>query len=90
MHAPKNCSVIAVGREGLPQCNTRLRSQSFDGKLIFFKIKCSQMRDKNVVDANSETESSRKQHILKLIMEQKIPTTSEATQIKLHEKTGSI
>jgi hypothetical protein len=48
------------------------------------------MRDKNVVDANSETESSRKQHILKLIMEQKIPTTSEATQIKLHAKTGSI
>ncbi|RLN05196.1 putative receptor-like serine/threonine-protein kinase [Panicum miliaceum] len=30
MHAPKNCSVIAVGREGLPQCNTRLKSRSFD------------------------------------------------------------
>ncbi|CAL5007215.1 unnamed protein product [Urochloa decumbens] len=32
MHAPKNCSVIAVGREGLPQCNTRLKSQSFDAE----------------------------------------------------------
>ncbi|XP_066352040.1 probable receptor-like serine/threonine-protein kinase At5g57670 [Miscanthus floridulus] len=30
MHAPKNCSVIAVGRGGLPQTSTRLRPRSFD------------------------------------------------------------
>ncbi|XP_062195099.1 probable receptor-like serine/threonine-protein kinase At5g57670 [Phragmites australis] len=30
MHAPKSCSVIAFGREGLPQSSTRLKSQSFD------------------------------------------------------------
>ncbi|KAK3121254.1 hypothetical protein QOZ80_8BG0649430 [Eleusine coracana subsp. coracana] len=30
MHAPRNCSVIAVGREGLPQRRTLLKSQSFD------------------------------------------------------------
>jgi len=89
MHAPKNCSVISVGREGLPQCNTRLKSRSFDGKTILSKKK-SQLRDKNAVGTNSETGSSREQYILKLNMEQKVPTTSEATQIKLNEKTGSI
>jgi hypothetical protein len=90
MHAPKNCSVIAVGREGLPQCNTRLKSRSFDGKNILSKYFFSQLRDKNIVGTNSETGSSREQYILKLNMEQKVPTTSEATQIKLDEKTGSI
>ncbi|KAJ1267965.1 hypothetical protein BS78_07G099600 [Paspalum vaginatum] len=32
MHAPKNCSVIAVGREGLPQSSTRFKSLSFDAE----------------------------------------------------------
>ncbi|AQK40782.1 ATP binding protein isoform 2 [Zea mays] len=30
MHAPKNCSVIAVGRQGVAQSSTRLRPRSFD------------------------------------------------------------
>lgn len=36
MHAPNNCSVIAVGREGLAQTQSgnRLKSQSFDGEKI--------------------------------------------------------
>ncbi|CAD6265750.1 unnamed protein product [Miscanthus lutarioriparius] len=34
MHAPKNCSVIAVGRGGLPQTSTRLRPRSFDDSTI--------------------------------------------------------
>ncbi|XP_066325733.1 probable receptor-like serine/threonine-protein kinase At5g57670 isoform X2 [Miscanthus floridulus] len=34
MHAPKNCSVIAVGRGGLPQSSTRLRPRSFDDSTI--------------------------------------------------------
>lgn len=33
MHAPKNCSVIAVGRQGVAQSSTRLRPRSFDGKI---------------------------------------------------------
>ncbi|KAG8087014.1 hypothetical protein GUJ93_ZPchr0010g8078 [Zizania palustris] len=34
MHAPKNCSVIAVGRDGLPQSSTRFKSPSFDDSSI--------------------------------------------------------
>ncbi|KAL5229481.1 hypothetical protein ABZP36_028257 [Zizania latifolia] len=34
MHAPKNCSVIAVGRDGLPQSSTRSKSRSFDDSSI--------------------------------------------------------
>lgn len=32
MNAPRNCSVIAVGRDGLPQSAARFKSRSFDGK----------------------------------------------------------
>lgn len=48
MHAPKNCSVIAVGRGGLPQSSTRLRPpRSFDGKIAHMvKLYFSQMPDK--------------------------------------------
>jgi len=41
-------------------------------------------------ETNSETESSRQHHLLKLNMEQKIPTPSEATEIKLDTEAGSI
>jgi len=47
MHAPKNCSVIAVGRGGLPQSSTRLRPRSFDGKITHMvRVHFSQMCDK--------------------------------------------
>ncbi|EEC83194.1 hypothetical protein OsI_28446 [Oryza sativa Indica Group] len=35
MNAPRNCSVIAVGRDGLPQSAARFKSRSFDDSSIF-------------------------------------------------------
>lgn len=70
MHAPKNCSLIAVGREGLPQSSARLKSQSFD--------------DSNI--SSSSTWSRRFPPLHKLLrsnsMRNQAQSTSEGTEDK--------